>query len=91
MSFALCNLQRCLCLFALLCVYFVILFCFFCCVFLKKLLFQASRGARVVVNDLGGSFKGEGASTRAADLVVQEIIAAVRFFFLSFLYCLPFL
>lgn len=32
----------------------------------------ASRGAKVVVNDLGGNFKGEGAS-RAADVVVQEI------------------
>lgn len=38
-----------------------------------------------MVNDLGGSFKGEGASTRAADLVVQEIIAAVRFVCFSFL------
>jgi len=36
----------------------------------------ASRGAKVVVNDLGGSFKGEGSSTRAADLVVQEITKA---------------
>lgn len=27
-------------------------------------LFFASRGASVVVNDLGGSFKGEGASTK---------------------------
>lgn len=27
----------------------------------------AARGAKVVVNDLGGSFKGEGANTRAAD------------------------
>jgi len=33
----------------------------------------ASRGAKVVVNDLGGSFKGEGASHRAADVVVEEI------------------
>lgn len=33
----------------------------------------ASRGAKVVVNDLGGSFHGEGNSSRAADLVVQEI------------------
>jgi len=33
----------------------------------------ASRGAKVVVNDLGGSFKGEGASTKAADVVVDEI------------------
>lgn len=32
----------------------------------------ASRGAKVVVNDLGGNFKGEGQS-RAADIVVQEI------------------
>jgi len=36
-------------------------------------LLLASRGAKVVVNDLGGSFKGEGASHRAADLVVDEI------------------
>jgi 3-hydroxyacyl-CoA dehydrogenase/3a,7a,12a-trihydroxy-5b-cholest-24-enoyl-CoA hydratase len=36
-------------------------------------LMLASRGAKVVVNDLGGSFKGEGASSRAADLVVEEI------------------
>ncbi len=27
----------------------------------------------MVVNDLGGTFKGEGASTRAADQVVEEI------------------
>lgn len=33
----------------------------------------ASRGAKVVVNDLGGSSKGEGASSRAADVVVEEI------------------
>ncbi len=36
-------------------------------------LLLASRGAKVVVNDLGGSFKGEGASSRAADVVVVEI------------------
>ena len=36
----------------------------------------ASRGAKVVVNDLGGSFKGEGANTKAADLVVEEITKA---------------
>ncbi|KAL8243563.1 hypothetical protein R6Q59_009821 [Mikania micrantha] len=36
-------------------------------------LFFASRGANVVVNDLGGSFKGEGAGTKAADVVVDEI------------------
>lgn len=33
----------------------------------------ASRGAKVVVNDLGGSTTGEGASSRAADVVVKEI------------------
>ncbi|KAI0840788.1 NAD(P)-binding protein [Hypoxylon sp. FL0890] len=38
--------------------------------------FFASRGAKVVVNDLGGSFKGEGNSTKAADVVVDEIKAA---------------
>ena len=38
-------------------------------------LFLASRGAKVVVNDLGGSHTGEGEGTRAADLVVQEIRA----------------
>ena len=37
-------------------------------------LLLASRGAKVVVNDLGGSFKGEGANARAADSVVDEII-----------------
>ena len=36
-------------------------------------LFFASRGAKIVVNDLGGSVKGQGASTSAADQVVQEI------------------
>ncbi|KAF2226183.1 multifunctional beta-oxidation protein-like protein [Elsinoe ampelina] len=36
-------------------------------------IFFGSRGANVVVNDLGGSFKGEGASTKAADVVVDEI------------------
>lgn len=39
-------------------------------------LFFSSRGASVVVNDLGGSFKGEGTSTKAADVVVDEIKAA---------------
>ncbi|XP_037934559.1 peroxisomal multifunctional enzyme type 2-like [Teleopsis dalmanni] len=34
-----------------------------------------SRGAKVVVNDLGGTFHGEGASQRAADVVVNEIKA----------------
>ena len=36
----------------------------------------ARRGARVVVNDLGGSVAGEGSDTRAADAVVGEITAA---------------
>jgi multifunctional beta-oxidation protein len=36
----------------------------------------ASRGCAVVVNDLGGSRSGEGASHRAADIVVKEIIDA---------------
>ena len=31
-------------------------------------LFFASRGASVVVNDLGGSFKGEGNSTKVREL-----------------------
>ncbi|KAL7933620.1 NAD(P)-binding protein [Trichoderma chlorosporum] len=38
--------------------------------------FFGSRGASVVVNDLGGSFKGEGNSTKAADVVVDEIVKA---------------
>ena len=33
----------------------------------------AKLGAKIVVNDLGGSTKGEGADTRAADKVVNEI------------------
>ncbi|WP_409487638.1 SDR family oxidoreductase [Pseudomonas promysalinigenes] len=36
----------------------------------------AARGARVVVNDLGGSAQGEGASASAADQVVAQIRAA---------------
>jgi len=36
-------------------------------------LLLASRGAKVVVNDLGSSTTGEGKSSKAADLVVQEI------------------
>ncbi|KAL4733518.1 hypothetical protein BDV11DRAFT_199885 [Aspergillus similis] len=39
-------------------------------------LFFASRGANVVVNDLGGSHQGEGKSNKAADVVVEEIRAA---------------
>jgi NAD(P)-dependent dehydrogenase (short-subunit alcohol dehydrogenase family) len=36
----------------------------------------ARRGARVVVNDLGGTVDGSGASTSAADVVVEEIAAS---------------
>lgn len=37
-------------------------------------LFYASRGAKVVVNDLGGTFNGKaGASSAVADVVVQQI------------------
>lgn len=36
-------------------------------------LFFAKRGAKVVVNDLGVSFKGEGTNSKAADVVVEEI------------------
>lgn len=33
----------------------------------------ASRGASVVVNDLGGGRHGDGSSTKVADTVVEEI------------------
>lgn len=36
----------------------------------------ARRGARVVVNDLGGALDGSGSSARAAEVVVEEIRAA---------------
>ena len=36
-------------------------------------LLLASRGASVVVNDLGGSVRGEGSDANAADSVVDEI------------------
>src|ERR1700743_1085532 len=39
-------------------------------------LLLASRGAKVVVNDLGGSMHGGGKSSAAADKVVEEIKAA---------------
>jgi NAD(P)-dependent dehydrogenase (short-subunit alcohol dehydrogenase family) len=39
-------------------------------------LLLASRGAKVVVNDLGGSIDGTGAGSMAADKVVEEIRAA---------------
>uniref|UniRef100_UPI00358F2DB2 peroxisomal multifunctional enzyme type 2 n=1 Tax=Myxine glutinosa TaxID=7769 RepID=UPI00358F2DB2 len=35
----------------------------------------AARGARVVVNDLGGNLKGQGKSSQAADKVVEEIVS----------------
>ncbi|CEJ94344.1 Putative Short chain dehydrogenase [[Torrubiella] hemipterigena] len=38
--------------------------------------FLAARGASVVVNDLGGSTSGQGSSTKAADVVVENIVAA---------------
>lgn len=33
----------------------------------------AARGAKVVVNDLGGGRHGDGSSSKAADTVVEEI------------------
>jgi NAD(P)-dependent dehydrogenase (short-subunit alcohol dehydrogenase family) len=39
-------------------------------------LLLASRGAKVVVNDLGGAFDGSGAGTAMADKVVEEIRSA---------------
>jgi NAD(P)-dependent dehydrogenase (short-subunit alcohol dehydrogenase family) len=39
-------------------------------------LLLASRGARVVVNDLGGSVHGDGSDKSAAEAVVAEIVAA---------------
>jgi 3-hydroxyacyl-CoA dehydrogenase/3a,7a,12a-trihydroxy-5b-cholest-24-enoyl-CoA hydratase len=39
-------------------------------------LLLAGRGAKVVINDLGGDIHGGGGSTRAADVVVNEIKAA---------------
>ncbi|MCB0973408.1 MAG: SDR family oxidoreductase [Actinobacteria bacterium] len=36
----------------------------------------AERGARVVVNDLGGSVDGQGSGSAAADVVVKEIVDA---------------
>ncbi len=39
-------------------------------------LLLAARGAKVVVNDLGGGIRGEGQSANAADKVVDEIRAA---------------
>ena len=36
----------------------------------------AARGAKVVVNDLGGGIDGDGKSSKTADVVVQEIRAS---------------
>src|SRR5690606_41892606 len=36
----------------------------------------ARRGARVVVNDIGGAVDGTGGSASAADAVVEEILSA---------------
>ena len=41
-------------------------------------LLLASRGASVIVNDLGGSRSGEGKSSKAADKVVQEILGKLH-------------
>jgi NAD(P)-dependent dehydrogenase (short-subunit alcohol dehydrogenase family) len=38
-------------------------------------LYLAARGAKIVVNDLGGSTDGQGNDSRAADAVVAEILA----------------
>jgi len=38
--------------------------------------YLSARGARILVNDLGGGTDGEGGSTRPADQVVEEIRAA---------------
>ena len=38
----------------------------------------AERGAKVVVNDLGGARDGTGTSSKAADEVVELIVAAGR-------------
>lgn len=43
----------------------------------------ASRGASVVVNDLGSGKAGDGTSTKAADTVVQEIRAKGMFLILK--------
>ncbi|CAI7388889.1 CFC_collapsed_G0033370.mRNA.1.CDS.1 [Saccharomyces cerevisiae] len=39
----------------------------------------ASRGAKVVVNDLGGTLGGSGHNSKAADLVVDEIKESRRY------------
>jgi NAD(P)-dependent dehydrogenase (short-subunit alcohol dehydrogenase family) len=38
--------------------------------------YLSARGARIVVNDLGGGTDGDGDSSRAADQVVEEIVSA---------------
>ena len=49
-------------------------------------LLLASRGASIVVNDLGGSRSGEGQSSKAADLVVQEITGTYKFILYIYIY-----
>jgi NAD(P)-dependent dehydrogenase (short-subunit alcohol dehydrogenase family) len=52
-------------------------------------LLLAERGAKVVVNDLGGARDGGGKSSQAADKVVEEIRAKSKFskcLFLSHFY-----
>ena len=57
------------------------IFYLFCCLGLGRAyaLLLGSRGASVVVNDLGGGRHGDGSSTMAADKVVNEIRAAGGF------------
>ncbi len=43
--------------------------------------FFASRGAKVVVNDLGGSFKGEGNSTKVCSKRVLALLLVAHDFF----------
>lgn len=46
-------------------------------------LFFASRGANVVVNDLGGSFKGEGGGNkvgRPSSVILQQYILTIMLF-----------
>lgn len=53
---------------------FFLIYCYLTGLGRAYALWFAERGAAVVVNDLGGSSSGEGAS-RAADVVVNEIKA----------------
>jgi multifunctional beta-oxidation protein len=44
-------------------------------------LFFASRGANVVVNDLGGSFKGEGGGTKVDSTAQRHPILTLTYLF----------